>query len=411
MATVDSVRTGVPSIYHVSCEVLISKLVTPAWCAPCKKHRKSLLTMTLRNQKDERVHPSSHTNYSYLSIPEKDERLHRLHTQSKISRLHIARLEKKLLESIEESGVPLDQDLDEDMKQIIADTSEEIDQRYHPQSFQRLFWDQQRKACSLSDKRSMRWHPLIIKWCLYLRHLSGKAYETLRDSGVLKLPSQRTLRDYTHYSTTTFGFSHEVDQHLVDVADLSQDLHKYVVLIIDEIHIKEELVYDKHQGCLIGFVNLGETNSQLLEFEAALSQESKRAPLASSMLVLMVRGLFYKLCYPYAQFGCANLSGDQLFDPVWQAISRLERLGFCVLALTCDGASPNRRLWKLHSQTGEMIYKVPNPYATDRQLYFISDPPHLLKTIRNSWYNKRRNLWVSNKFVYLFDTQNILFLV
>ena len=72
------------------------------------------------------------------------------------------------------------------------------------------------------------------------------------------------------------------------------------------------------------------------------------------------------------------MSGDQLFDPVWQAILRLERLGFCVLALTCDGASPNRRLWKLHSQTDEMIYKVPNPYATDRQLYFISDPPHLL---------------------------------
>ena len=368
--------------------------------------------MTLRNQKDGKVHPSSHTNYSYLSTPEKDERLHRLHTQCKISRLHIVRLEKKLLESIEESGVHLDQDFDKDMELILADASEEIDRCYHPQSFQRLFWDQQRKACSLSDKRSMRWHPLMIKWCLYLRHLSGKAYETLKDSGIIKLPSQRTLRDYTHYSTTTIGFSHEVDQHLVDVADLSHDLHnKYVVLIIDEIHIKEELVYDKHQGSLIGFVNLGEINNQLLEFEAAVSQESKRAPLASSMLVMMVRGLFYKLNYPYTQFGCANLSGDQLFDLVWQAILRLERLGFCVLALTCDGASPNRRLWKLHSQTDEMIYKVPNQYATDRQLYFISDPPHLLKTIQNSWYNNRRKLWVSNIFVCNFCIKNILFLV
>ena len=88
------------------------------------------------------------------------------------------------------------------------------------------------------------------------------------------------------------------------------------------------------------------------------------------MLVMMVPGLFYKLNYPYAQFGCANLSGDQLFDPVWQAILRLERLGFCVLALTCDGASPNR-LWKLHSQTDEMIYKVPNLYAIDCQLYLF----------------------------------------
>lgn len=170
-----------------------------------------------------------------------------------------------------------------------------------------------------------------------------------------------------------------------------------MILVIDEIHIKEELVYDKHEGCLIGFVNLGETNNQLLEFESALSEDNSRRPLASTMLVIMVRGLFCHLNYPYAQFGCSNITGDQLFDPVWQAIGRLERLGFYVLALTCDGASPNRRFWKLHSQAkkGEMVYKVPNPFAADRQLYFISDPPHLLKTIRNCWHNPTRTLWVS----------------
>ena len=47
----------------------------------------------------------------------------------------------------------------------------------------------------LKDARLMGWHPLIIKWCLYLRHLSGKAYETTRSSGCIKLLSQRTLRE------------------------------------------------------------------------------------------------------------------------------------------------------------------------------------------------------------------------
>ena len=43
----------------------------------------------------------------------------------------------------------------------------------------------------------------------------------------------------------------------------------------------------------------------------------------------------------------------------------------------------------------DMTYKVPNPYAsTPQDLYFISDPPHLLKTIRNSWFNSKRKLWV-----------------
>jgi len=364
--------------------------------------------MALRCDKDDRVDPSSHATYSCLSALEKDERLHRLQTKYKISRLQISRLEKRISESIEKGGIQLGAELNEDLSQIVTDSTDDIQSFYEPESFQCLFWDQQIKALSLTDKRSMRWHPLMIKWCLYLRHLSGKAYETLRQTGVLRLPSQRTLRDYTHFSTTAIGFSCEIDQHLVDVADLSRDLHKYVILVIDEVHIKEELVYDKHEGCLIGFVNLGETNNQLLEFESALSENNSRCPLASTMLVIMVRGLFCRLNYPYAQFGCSNLTGDQLFDPVWQAIARLERLGFYVLALTCDGASPNRRLWKLHSQKDEMIYKVANPFAADRQLYFISDPPHLLKTIRNCWYNSKRTLWVSKCILRIYYSKLII---
>lgn len=177
----------------------------------------------------------------------------------------------------------------------------------------------------------------------------------LHQSGCIKLPSQRTLRDYTHYVKTNIGFSAEVDQNLSEVADLSEDINKYVVLLMDEVHIKEELVYDKHEGHLISFTNLGDINNQLLEFEATLTQDKKDPLLASSMLVLMVRGLFQKLNYPYAQFACANLSGEQLFDPVWEAISRLERIGFYVLALLCDGAAPNRRLWKLHSEDSNKL--------------------------------------------------------
>ena len=30
---------------------------------------------------------------------------------------------------------------------------------------------------------------------------------------------------------------------------------------MDEVPIKEDLVYDKHEGCLIGFVNFAITNS------------------------------------------------------------------------------------------------------------------------------------------------------
>ena len=42
---------------------------------------------------------------------------------------------------------------------------------------------------------------------------------------------------------------------------------------MDEMHIKHDLVYDKHSSSLIGFVDLGNTNNQILEFERALAAE------------------------------------------------------------------------------------------------------------------------------------------
>ena len=59
----------------------------------------------------------------------------------------------------------------------------------------------------------MKWHPLMIKWCIYLRYKSSGAYEMLRESGCIKLPSQRTLRDYTHVFKSVSGFSVDVDVH------------------------------------------------------------------------------------------------------------------------------------------------------------------------------------------------------
>ena len=108
------------------------------------------------------------------------------------------------------------------------------------------------KAASVKDARAMRWHPLMVKWCLYLQHKSSGAYELMRESGVIKLPSQRTLKDYTHYIQATPGFSPKVDQQFMEAAEIATcpEFKKYVFLLLDEMHVKEDLVYDKHTGML-----------------------------------------------------------------------------------------------------------------------------------------------------------------
>ena len=151
----------------------------------------------------------------------------------------------------------------------------------------------------------------------------------------------------------------------------------------------------------MGFVNLGDVHAHLQAFSNSLSsEEGTVGTLATTMLTIMIRGLFSRLQYPYAQFPCDSVSGDEMVDPFWEAVSRLERMGFRVMGLCCDGLAANRRLFQLHSD-GEDTYKMVNPFAEEtRYIYFISDPPHLLKTTRNAWSNPKRHLWVCSNYYF-----------
>ena len=42
---------------------------------------------------------------------------------------------------------------------------------------------------------------------------------------------------------------------------------QYIVLVFDEMKVKEDLVYSKHTGQLVGYVNLGHVEQQLSQLE------------------------------------------------------------------------------------------------------------------------------------------------
>jgi len=168
-----------------------------------------------------------------------------------------------------------------------------------------------------------------------------------------------------------------------------------VTVVLDEMYVKEGLVFDKATGSLIGYQDLGEVNNIIHDAESRLngSCDSQR-PLAKVMLVFMVRGLFTPLKYPYVQFPAASTKGADLFPLFRKVLSRLTRLGIRVMAVTCDGASDNRRLFSLHGKAKSLTHKTVNVYSkAGDTVYFISDPSHLIKTIRNCF--QRGKLWVS----------------
>ena len=115
--------------------------------------------------------------------------------------------------------------------------SMDIASKFPENSIEGIFWDEQLQANAVIEggNEGRRWHPLIIKWCLYLRLISSRVYDVLRNSGVVTLPSQRTLRDYTHFVESVPGFSTDVDEMLMEVSkvlscQVSVKSHRYNLL-------------------------------------------------------------------------------------------------------------------------------------------------------------------------------------
>ena len=125
----------------------------------------------------------------------------------------------------------------------------------------------------------------------------------------------------------------EVDQQLFQAADLAKcpDWKRLVILLLDEMYVREDLVYSKQSGRLVGFVDLGDVNNHLLAFERKLKGDvTSEPPLAKTIMAFMVRGLFTPLRFPYAHFPCTKVTGELLMEPFWQAVYRLERMSFKV---------------------------------------------------------------------------------
>ena len=241
----------------------------------CALYRKNLLQMCSRDQapsKTDHVAPTSHINYRFLSTPQKIGRIRELHRLNRLSVKKIRRLQSKIQDEMQRKAICIDESTNDDLVATMAEEENQVLSSFPDGSFQRIFWEQQKKAAAVKNKHGIRWHPLMIKWCIYLRHMSGKAYETLRQSGVVLLPSQRTLRDYSHSVKAEPGFSQEVDHQLMEAAKVmtSKEWEKLVVILLDEMYIRDELVYEKHSGTLVGFVNLGDINNHLLAFQLHL---------------------------------------------------------------------------------------------------------------------------------------------
>lgn len=126
-------------------------------------------------------------------------------------------------------------------------------------------------------------HGVSISNCCHHHH------HTMASITVLALPSERTLRDYTHWVQASPGFHWHTNERWSEHFWTSE-VHPPTFRIKEDLNLFQ----------IIGFVSLCNVNNQVLEFERSQTGESQ-PHVATLMLVFMVRGLFSHLEFPYGQ--------------------------------------------------------------------------------------------------------------
>lgn len=270
-------------------------------CRACTESKRLLLKKHLRHNLSEKREIKNCTPLSKVS---------RKQVQNA---LKVERTEKKLaLKQLQ------------DIKKLIKKEQVEVSDSAHNQlqgimeaaqkdSFTSMFWEEQKKAFQHSPE-GMRWHPMMVRFAILLHSQSPSTYRTLKDVGVVRLPSESTLRDYTNIVHPHSGFQIEVFEELKRMATPLSPQERFVCLLHDEISIKSDLVYDKRSGELVGFIDPANWSKS----------SAKESNLANHALVFMVVGITTNIKMSIGYFPTRTATSDELFPLLWRAVGLLE---------------------------------------------------------------------------------------
>ena len=196
-------------------------------CKSCAHLRNSLRKAAFRqkssevsssssiNSSNQRTSVGSHTSYHHLTSEEKDTRMRNMHHSLTMAKQRVKGLQSKMDHLIDNQGIHLVEHDASDTASLMKELNPIVQESVQPHTPQRLFWDQQIAYNALKDKRQMRWHPLVIRFALNLKYLSTSSYRAMRQSGIIHLPSERTLSDYTHWTKPHSGISLDVIEEFV----------------------------------------------------------------------------------------------------------------------------------------------------------------------------------------------------
>lgn len=196
-----------------------------------------------------------------------------------------------------------------------------------------------------------------LRHSIVLRHLSTRMYEHLR-SGLLKLPSRKTLQNYLGTTSGETGFNSLIEERLkTELEHLPASQSRVCSLIANEMRIKQRLQYNKQQDSFVRHTNMGFADDPNTE-----------PSLTNSLLCFMLNGLSTSFRIPVSYFFTKGLNGSQLSKLLLFVIEEVEKTGFRVLCLVTDNHKTNVSAMKILCG-GILTYHIQHPHDPERLLF------------------------------------------
>lgn len=248
--------------------------------------------------------------------------------------------------------------------------------------FQNAISDKEQVFLSeMFKKRGRKYSENIRCFALTLYFYSPKAYSYVRKKfGKQFLPHPSTMRKWYEVVDGSPGFSKEA---LDAIATRASEKSIVVNLVMDEMSIRSQLIYDKNAGNYFGGVDIGNNTLR----NGKRKPQNDNQPLATNALVCMAVSLNDYWKVPIGYFLIRGLDSQERADLLTLALHTLHNHNCHVFSITFDGAASNISMCEVlganfkYGPTFKPYFENP---ATKENVYVFWDMVHMAKLIRNT---------------------------
>ena len=224
------------------------------------------------------------------------------------------------------------------------------------------------------NPKGRRYYDEVKKFALTLNFYSPRAYEYLRS--IFSLPHANSLIEWTSSVDCEPGMFLDVFKNLKERIQKDPTMAE-CALLCDAMSIKSAVTYNQSTGNYEGYVNYGDG--------IKVPDKNSVATEATVFMLVSFRGHWK---YPIGYVLDNHLNAEDLKCLLFRCLDLCAENDIIVKCITMDGTTVNLNAMKLFGcKFGDSVETIKGTFYHESHvdcIYFVADPPHMLKLARNA---------------------------